>query len=107
MNSFWPLVRLTLCALALTLGSPAYANPNYSWQNVERVVAIGDVHGHYSGLEQILIDTGVIDEQLRWRAGQTHLVSLGDLLDRGPDSRQAIDLLMALQPQAASAAVNP
>ena len=33
----------------------------------------------------------------------THLVQVGDLLDRGPDSRKAIELLMKLEPQAAKA----
>ena len=37
------------------------------------------------------------------RPGRTHLVSLGDLLDRGDDSRKVMDLLMRLQVEAAAA----
>ena len=40
---------------------------------------------------------------LRWTGGRTHLVSLGDLLDRGADSRKVMDLLMRLQGEAAAA----
>ena len=45
----------------------------------------------------------VIDESLHWKAGTTHLVSLGDLMDRGPDSRKVLDLLMRLEREARDA----
>lgn len=35
--------------------------------------------------------------------GRTHLVQTGDVLDRGPDSRRVMDLLMKLEKQAAAA----
>ena len=38
-----------------------------------------------------------------WAAGRAHVVSLGDLLDRGADSRKVMDLLMRLQGEAAAA----
>lgn len=70
---------------------------------IERVVAIGDVHGAYDRLTEILRETGLIDAQLRWSGGKTHLVQLGDTVDRGPDSRRALDLLRRLTDEAASA----
>jgi hypothetical protein len=48
----------------------------------------------------MLLNLKIIDAQDHWIAGQTHLVSLGDLLDRGAESRKAMDLLMQLQTQA-------
>ena len=51
----------------------------------------------------MLRNNGLIDSSNRWQAGTTHLVSLGDLLDRGPDSRAVMDLLRDLQPQALAA----
>jgi len=71
-----------------------------TWDDVDRIIAIGDVHGAYDQLESLLIAAGVIDTAKQWAGGDTHLVSLGDLLDRGPDSRKAMDLLMRLQTQA-------
>lgn len=73
------------------------------WTQVERVVAFGDVHGAYTELTALLRETGVIDAQQRWVAGTTHVVSLGDLLDRGADSRKVMDLLMRLQGEARAA----
>jgi hypothetical protein len=73
------------------------------WKNVERVVAFADVHGAYAQLAALLQSQGVVDGELHWNAGRTHLVSLGDLLDRGDDSRKVMDLLMRLQAEAHAA----
>ncbi|MGH9198104.1 MAG: metallophosphoesterase, partial [Acidimicrobiia bacterium] len=70
---------------------------------VSRVVAVGDVHGAYSNFVAVLKLAGLLDEKLRWSGGQTHLVQTGDVLDRGPDSRKAMDLLMQLEKEAREA----
>ncbi len=68
-----------------------------------RIVAVGDVHGAYEGLVSILQETGLIDSELRWSGGDTILVQTGDLLDRGVRVREAMDLMMRLQDEAAAA----
>jgi hypothetical protein len=45
----------------------------------------------------------VIDAEARWTGGTTTLVSVGDLVDRGPSSRKVLDLLMRLEREAAAA----
>ncbi len=95
-----------LLALALALASSlAAAQPpaTAAWRDVERVVAFADVHGAYAELTPLLRETGIVDQDLHWSAGRTHVVSLGDLLDRGADSRKVMDLLMRLQQEAAAA----
>ena len=89
-------------ALALLLiSAPAVgADSPVRFAGAERVVAFADVHGAYPELVALLRETAVIDESLRWQAGKTHLVSLGDLVDRGDDSRKVLDLLMRLQEEA-------
>ena len=69
----------------------------------ERVVAIADVHGAYTAMVETMQRSGVIDEALAWSGGKTHLVIVGDLLDRGPRSRDAMDLLMRLETESAAA----
>jgi hypothetical protein len=99
------LLRLFLCLACLLTASAAWsAAPQQRWQNIDRVVVFGDVHGAYQELLELLRYLEVIDEDNRWTGGTTHLVSLGDLLDRGPDSRAAMDLLMGLQQQAQASA---
>ena len=74
-----------------------------SWTGIEKVVAFADVHGAYDELAGLLKAAKVVDKDLRWSAGRAHVVSLGDLLDRGADSRKVMDLLMRLQDEAAAA----
>jgi len=74
-----------------------------TWEGVGRIVAVGDVHGDYDQLVAVLKTAGLIDDQLNWAGGKTHLVQNGDVLDRGPDSRKAMDLLMRLEKQAEEA----
>jgi hypothetical protein len=73
------------------------------WSGVERVVAFADVHGAHAELLRLLRETGIVDGQDRWMAGHAHVVSLGDLLDRGADSRKVMNLLMRLQGEAQAA----
>ncbi len=70
------------------------------WTNVERVVAVGDLHGDYGQYIEVLSQNKLIDEKLNWRGGKTHLVQLGDITDRGPDSLKIIKHLMRLEKQA-------
>jgi Calcineurin-like phosphoesterase len=74
-----------------------------SVQGVERVVAVGDVHGAYDRFLAILRTAGVVDARGRWTGGRTHLVQVGDVVDRGPDSRKAWELLRRLEGEAAKA----
>jgi hypothetical protein len=98
---------MAICALAFAacsgmLGAATEAG-DWQWKDVERVVVVPDVHGAYSAFVRLLQAADVIDGELRWTGGATHLVSLGDLLDRGPESRATMDLLMRLQGEAPGA----
>jgi hypothetical protein len=98
------LAALACAGLVLVPMAGSQAQPLQStWQGIERVVAFADVHGAYNELTQLLREAGVVNADLGWAAGKTHVVSLGDLLDRGDDSRKVMDLLMRLQREAAAA----
>ena len=98
------LATIAACSLALlSAGTARGADATVAWTGVERVVAFADVHGAYTELAALLRSTGMVDPELRWSGGRTHLVSLGDLLDRGADSRRVMDLLMRLQGEATAA----
>ena len=95
---------LLLLALPLLAAAPAAKDDvPCTWTGVERVVAVGDVHGDFDQFVTVLRAAKVIDEKNAWIGGRTHLVQTGDVLDRGAQSRKAMDLLMALEPQAARA----
>jgi TPR repeat protein len=73
------------------------------WTGVDRVVAVGDIHGDYEQFVLVLESAGLIDGDGNWIGGKSHLVQMGDVVDRGPDSRAIMDLLMRLEKQAAAA----
>ena len=94
--------------LALVLGtvSPTAvigADSEWEWDGVDRIVAVGDVHGRYDQLTAIVQGTGLTDAGLRWTGGDDHLVLCGDLVDRGPDDRAVMDLARRLQKEAEKA----
>lgn len=99
----WAALLGLLFAISLPAGSSAAADNQWRWTGVERIVAVGDVHGAYDELVGILLQAGIIDDQGHWSGGATHLVSMGDLVDRGAKSREVIDLLMRLQTEATAA----
>jgi len=72
----------------------------WQYEGVSRVVAIADIHGAYDAMVEALLAAEVVDKELAWSAGDTHLVIVGDILDRGPNSRPAMDLLMQLEAEA-------
>jgi hypothetical protein len=71
-----------------------------------RVVAVGDVHGTVDGLTGILRAADLIDESNVWIGGDATLVQTGDLLDRGIQLREVMDLLMRLQTEAPESGGN-
>jgi len=73
------------------------------WNDIERIVAVGDVHGAYDRYVEILKVAGIVDAGGHWAGGTTHFVQLGDLVDRGDDSRKALDLVRRLEREAQSA----
>jgi len=82
MNLFVKVVLLTLLSLSL---------------NARPVYFIGDIHADIDALKRILIGLNLVDKDLKWIGGEAELVTLGDHLDRGPNSRPVLDLLMRLE----------
>ena len=64
------------------------------------------MHGAYEAMVETLRNVDILDEDLAWAGGESHLVIVGDLLDRGPRSRDALDLLMRLEDEASPRAVR-
>jgi hypothetical protein len=61
------------------------------------VIAVGDLHGDYEAFAAILGEAGLIDKRGKWTGGNAILVQLGDVPDRGPDTKKIIEHLMKLE----------
>ncbi len=85
------LALLAACSQMLPAGAG-----KWRFDDVERIVAISDIHGAYDPMVATLRNAGVLDAGLGWSAGDSHLVIVGDILDRGPAARAARDFLMRI-----------
>ncbi|XP_020207571.1 shewanella-like protein phosphatase 1 [Cajanus cajan] len=67
-----------------------------------RILAVGDLHGDLKQARSALEMAGVLssDGQDLWTGGETVLVQLGDILDRGEDEIAILSLLRSLDKQA-------
>jgi hypothetical protein len=69
----------------------------------EEIVALGDVHGAYDRVLHLLQVGGIARADAKakggyaWAGGKRTLVSVGDLIDKGPQSLEVLDLMMSLQ----------
>jgi hypothetical protein len=70
---------------------------------VDRVVAVGDLHGAYDNFILLLQTTRIVGPDLHWTGGRNHLVQIGDVIDRGPGARKIFDLIRRLEGEAAEA----
>ncbi len=97
-------LRLALLVAGLAIIPVACADkPEYSryaWDETERLIAVGDIHGVTTKLEDVLLELGLVDKSLKWTGGTTHLLFCGDLLDRGPREQDLLELVMRLETEA-------
>jgi hypothetical protein len=83
--------------------SCALERATWRFPAVERVVAVGDIHGDRDAFVRVLRLAGLVDAEVKWTGGTAWLVQTGDLLDRGDDEQQIIDDLERLEKEAAAA----
>ncbi|KAK6203575.1 Metallo-dependent phosphatase-like protein [Scheffersomyces amazonensis] len=55
---------------------------------VERIILIGDIHGHYTQFRKLL-------SSINYKKETDHLIVLGDFITKGPDSSKVLDYLIA------------
>ena len=96
--------NLLILSVLFVVAGPAYAKAkkidDYHWTGVERVVAIGDLHGDYERYIEVMRSAGLIDKKDKWAGGKTHFVQTGDIPDRAPDTLKIIDHMVKLARQA-------
>lgn len=68
-----------------------------------RIVAIGDLHADLDNALSVMRLAGLVDASGAWAGGDTVFVQTGDITDRGPDSKEVIELLMRLSKEAPAA----
>jgi hypothetical protein len=94
------IVFLVLLLVSNLLLADARQIDEFQWEGVERIVAVGDIHGDYDNYLATLRASGLVDKKGKWSGGKTHLVQTGDIPDRGPDTLRIIEHIEKLAKQA-------
>ena len=99
------LVLVILATLVLAALPTAAARTECIWTGVQRIIAIGDLHGDYEHFTRLLRGPGtqLIDSDGHWAGGKSHLVQMGDVMDRGDEARKILDLIRRLEKEATAA----
>lgn len=95
----FPILLLCLAACQATVAQVQKID-DYTWEGVERIVAIGDLHGDYENYIETLRAAGLVNRRGRWTGDETHLVQTGDIPDRGPETRKIMEHIDKLAGQA-------
>ena len=74
-----------------------------TYRDVDSIFVVGDVHGQYDQLVNLLKRSGIINDDLAWIGGKAHLVFLGDLFDRGNAVTKVLWFIYSLEAQAEAA----
>jgi Calcineurin-like phosphoesterase len=98
-------LRHSICALVAIARSVVLFFPvlTFAWAEQPQqvpVFSVADIHGDFDAFAAILQKAGIINAEHHWSAKNTTLVQTGDILDRGPKPREALDLLMSLEKEA-------
>ena len=74
-----------------------------AYNRVDSLYVVGDVHGRYDQMSNLLLKANIIDADLNWIAGKSHVVFLGDVFDRGDDVTKVLWFIYDLEEKAALA----
>jgi hypothetical protein len=69
----------------------------------ESLYIIGDIHGQYDRLVDLLRGAGLVNQGLEWSGGAARVWFMGDFFDRGPCGIESVELVMRLQDEARDA----
>jgi hypothetical protein len=75
----------------------------HTYDDVPRIFVVSDIHGEYEALVDLLVNAGIVDQDLHWRWGAGHLVVDGDVFDRGDLVTECLWLIYRLEREALGA----
>lgn len=78
----------------------SFTPPKARFNASDKIVVIGDIHGEYDSLVELLTYNGIMSKDHNWTWGKGHLVFTGDIFDRGDRVTECLWLIYSLEQQA-------
>lgn len=78
-----------------------FKTPKNTYDDDNVILAISDIESGYKTFRDFLINSKVIDKNLKWTFGTGHLVLVGDFVDRGFSTTQVLWFIYKLEQDAA------
>jgi len=83
-----------------------YTPNSYNVKTAGNIFAVGDIHGKYNAMVNLLMNNKIIDSDLNWIFGGGQLIFLGDIFDRGDLVTETLWFLYELEVQAQNSGGN-
>ena len=80
--------------------SQIYELEKSTYEAVDKLLVIGDIHGQCDSLKKFLTSNNVTDKNNHWSYGNGHLLFVGDIFDRGETVTEALWLIYRLEQEA-------
>lgn len=74
-----------------------YVNLTFASNNLDTIIAIGDIHGDIIAFKKTLRLNGIINDNDEWICGSKIVIQMGDLIDRGKDDKKVLEFAMTLE----------
>lgn len=100
MSLFSKLLGVDVPDVLRAAKKDSVVNHLQQYPDVEKFLAVSDLHGQHALFVELLRNHGVLDTALNWSFGQGHLVIVGDIMDRGDQVTESLWLLTKLERQA-------
>lgn len=84
----------------------SYSRSELEIPSPERYLALSDMEGNFDAMVNLLSANGVINDALEWSFGDSHLILIGDMVDRGNNVVPLLWLIYKLEIEAQSAGGN-
>ena len=83
-----------------SLYDTTYLPEKSTFNNINKIAALSDIHGQYDLLIELFKNNKIIDDNLNWSFGKGHLVITGDIFDRGDKVNEVLWFIYKLEAQA-------
>ena len=80
-----------------SLYDTTYLPEKSTFNNINKIAALSDIHGQYDLLIELFKNNKIIDDNLNWSFGKGHLVITGDIFDRGDKVNEVLWLIYKLE----------